>query len=89
MRADSLAKDSAIERSGGVALLDPRERRLQQLGRVQLALGDRLCLLAQRKVLGVLAHRAARGVGARDGSSPCSGSTSLRSALSKASRSGP
>ena len=65
------------------------QSRLKQLGRVQLTLGDRLCLLAQRKVLGVIAHRAPRRIGAREGSSPCSGSMSLRSALSKASRSGP
>ena len=89
--ADSLAKRSTIELSGAVALLDARQRRLQQLGRVQLAGGDRARLLAQREVLRVVAHPRgpAASVGEREGSRPCSGAMSLRSAASRASRCGP
>ena len=85
MRADSDAKrvDDRVDRT--VALLDPAQRGLEQLGRVELSGGDRACLLPQREVLGMV--RRVRGawicrvighlarpvpVGARDGSRSCS-----------------
>ena len=49
--------DDGVERR--VALLDPRQRRLQQLGRVDLAGGDRRRLLAQREVERALIGSAA------------------------------
>ena len=62
IRADSLAKrvDDRVQR--GVALLDPGQRGLEQLGRVELAGGDRACLLAQREVLRVLRLRRCPGL---------------------------